>query len=57
MEGKTEEAEDIGSASSGSFIDDSDDGSSSSELDGKAHLEVNYVFFLLLRIKIFRLNR
>ncbi|XP_028790243.1 protein CHROMATIN REMODELING 20 isoform X2 [Neltuma alba] len=39
MEGKTEEVEDIGSASGGSLIDDSDDGSSTSELDGRAHLE------------------
>ncbi|KAK4282924.1 hypothetical protein QN277_014241 [Acacia crassicarpa] len=39
MEGKTEEVEDIGSASSGSFIDNSDDGSSTFELDDKAHPE------------------
>lgn len=43
MEGKTEEVEDLGSASSGSVIDDSDDGSSTSEQDDRVHLEVNLV--------------
>lgn len=43
MEGKTEEVEDIGSASSGSLIDNSDDESSTSDLDDGVHLEVNHL--------------